>query len=444
MIKPIIFYARRYIMNILIKNADIVTCSATNEVIRNGYLGIKDGYIDFVGTNEDTFSDFKADRVIDARDKLLMPGLVNSHTHSGMTILRNFANDLVLEEWLFKNIFPAEEKLTPEDVYWGTLLGISEMIKSGTTTFADMYLYMDQVAKAVAETGVRANLCRSPLKDGNGSIDDAIRCFEYFKHWNNSANGRIKVYVEVHSVYLFDESTLRSSAEIAKRLNTGIHIHVLETLKEREDSIKKYGMSAAEICLETGIFDVPVIAAHCVHLSERDMDIIREKGVNVVHNPTSNLKLGSGIARINEMLKSCIHVSIGTDGAASNNNLNMIEEVHLTALIHKGVHMDPTLIDAPSALKMATVNGAKTLGFEGEIGEIRKGMKADLILIDMDKSHLCPVNDPIAAVVYSVQGSDVDTVIIDGNIVMEKGELKTIDEEKVKFKVREIAKRVLK
>lgn len=431
-------------MNILIKNADIITCNASNSVLQDAFLGIKDGYIDFIDTNEEAARDFKADRVIDAKGKLVMPGFVNAHTHSGMTILRNFANDVALEEWLFGNVLPVEEKLTPEDIYWGTLLGITEMIRSGTTTFADMYLYMDEVAKAVSETGVRANLCRSPLKDGNGSVDDAIRCFEYFKKWNNSFNGRIKVYVEVHSVYLFDEPSLRMSAEIAKQIDTGIHIHVLETLKEKEDSIKKYGMSPAEICYKTGIFDVPVIAAHCIHLSDRDMEIIKEKRVNVIHNPTSNLKLGSGIAKVDEMLKNDINVALGTDGAASNNNLNMIEEMHLAALIHKGFHRDPTLIGAPCALKMATVNGAKALGFEGEIGEVAKGMKADLIFIDMDKAHLCPVNDPAAAVVYSAQASDVDTVIIDGNIVMEKGELKTIDEEKVKFNVKEIAKKVLK
>jgi len=428
-------------VKILIKNADIITCNASNDVIKNDFLGIKDGYIDFIDTREEALKGFDADKIIDARNKLVMPGLVNAHTHSGMTILRNFANDLALEEWLFNNVFPVEAKLTPEDIYWGTLLGIAEMIKSGTTTFADMYLHMEQVAKAVFEAGIRANLCRSPLKDGDGSVEDSIRCFDYFREWNNGANGRIKVYIEVHSVYLFDEDTLRTSAKVAKELNTGIHIHVQETVKECEDSIKKYGMSPAEICCETGIFDVPVIAAHCVHLSERDMDIIKNKGVNVIHNPTSNLKLGSGIAKINEMLDLGINVALGTDGAASNNNLNMMEEMHIASILHKGVHRNPLLMDAPGVLKMATLNGAKALGFEGEIGAIEKGMKADIILIDTDKPHLCPINDAVAAVVYSAQGSDVDTVIIDGVVVMEKGELKTIDEEKVKFMVRETAKK---
>ncbi|NMB32995.1 MAG: amidohydrolase [Clostridium sp.] len=430
-------------MGTIIKNIDVITCNDSDDVITNTNLGIKDGYIEFVGAEQKELDKFSANKIIDGEGSLAVPGFVNSHTHSGMTLLRNFANDLALEEWLFKNVFPMEEKLSPRDVYWGSLLGIAEMIRTGTTTFADMYLYMEQVAQAVMETGIRANLCRSPLKDGNDSVDDHIRCFDYFREWNNHADGRIKVYVEVHSVYLFDEISLKKSAQIAKELKTGIHIHILETLGEREESIKKYGMSPAQICLKTGVFDVPVIGAHCIHLSPDDMDIIKEKKINVAHNPTSNLKLGSGIARINEMLEAGINVSLGTDGAASNNNLNMLEEMHLAALIHKGVHGDPLLLKAKQVLKMATSNGAKALGFEGEIGMIKEGMKADIILINTDKAHLCPLNDPVSAMVYSVQGSDVETVIIDGKIVMEKGELKTIDEEKVKYKVRQIAKRVL-
>ena len=322
-------------VKILIKNADIITCNDSNDVIKNAFLGIKDGYIDFIDTTGEALKGFNADKTIDAENKLVMPGLINAHTHSGMTILRNFANDLALEEWLFNNIFPVEAKLTPEDIYWGTLLGIAEMIKSGTTTFADMYLYMEQVARAVDETGIRANLCRSPLKDGDGSVEDSIRCFDYFREWNNSANGRIKVYIEVHSVYLFDEDTLRTSAKIAEELNTGIHIHVQETVKECEDSINKYGMSPAQICCETGIFDVQLLQP-TVFICRKGIWTLSKEGVNVVHNPTSNLKLGSGIAKINEMLDSGINVALRTDGAASNNNLNMMEEMHLASIIQRG------------------------------------------------------------------------------------------------------------
>lgn len=435
-------------MNILIKNIDVVTCNGSSTVIKNTNIGIKENYIDFIGTNEDNLREFKSDRIIDGRNKLAMPGLINTHTHSGMTILRNYANDLPLEEWLFNNIIPTEAKLCEEDIYWGTMLGMAEMIKTGTTTFTDMYYHMDTVAKAVVETGMRANLSRNAFKF-IGSEGEMVRnqvpiCVDYFKNWHNEANGRIKVYVEIHSVYLCDEVGLAESAKLAKELDTGIHIHLLETFREREDGIKRYGMDPAEVCLKTGVFDVPVIAAHCVHLSDDDYEILKSKGVSVAHNPTSNLKLGSGIANVPLMMKRGINVALGTDGTASNNNLDMFEEMHITALIHKGVQMQPTLVTADEVLKMATVNGAKATGFENEVGQIKEGFKADLILIDMDKAHIAPINDYIPALVYCVQGSDVDTVIVDGNILMENRILKTIDEEKVKKKVREIAMRVLK
>ena len=434
-------------MNILIKNIDVVTCDKSNTVIKDTNIAIKGNQIYFIGTSEDKLKEFNADRVIDGSNKLAMPGLINTHTHSGMTILRNFANDLPLEEWLFNNIIPTEAKLGEEDIYWGTMLGMAEMIKTGTTTFTDMYYHMDTVAKAVEETGMRANLSRNAFKF-IGSEGEMVRnqvpiCVEFFKNWHNKANGRIKVYVEIHSVYLCDELGLAESAKLAKELNTGIHIHLLETFREREEAIKRYGADPAEVCLNAGVFDVPVIAAHCVHLSDSDYDILKSKGVNVAHNPTSNLKLGSGIANVPLMMKRGINVALGTDGTASNNNLDMFEEMHIAALIHKGAQMQPTLVTAEEALRMATVNGAKATGFENEIGQIKEGSKADIILIDMDKPHITPINEYIPALVYCVQGSDVDTVIVDGNILMENRILKTIDEEKVKSKVKEISKRVL-
>lgn len=435
-------------MNILLKNIDIITSDLENKFIKNGYIGIKNGLIEFMVSNEKDIPEFNAHKIIEGKNKLVMPGLVNTHTHCAMTVLRNFADDLALEEWLFKKVFPAEARMTAEDIYWGTMLGISEMIMSGTTTFADMYLQMDYVAKAVAESGIRANLSKSPLNFNVGekseTISDRNDCTRYFKEWNNSSNGRIKVYIEVHSAYLFDDYSLKDSALLAKELGTGIQIHLLETKKERDDSFKKYGIDAAEECLRSGIFDVPVIAAHCVHLSDSDIEILKSKNVNVAHNPTSNLKLASGIARVPHLIERGVNVSLGTDGSASNNNLNMFEEMNLAALIHKGENRNPTLIDAEQAIRMATVNGAKAAGFEGEIGIIKEGMKADLIILDTDKPHFYPVNNHMSALVYSAQGSDVETVIVDGEILMENRELKTIDFELVKHKVERIADRVLK
>ena len=434
-------------MNILLRNIDIITSDTPVNFIKNGWMGIKDGNIEFVDSTGEKAKTFPADKTIDGKHRLVLPGLMNTHTHTAMTLLRNYADDMALEEWLFKKIFPAEAKLTDEDVYWGTLLGIAEMIKSGTTAFADMYLHMDVVAQAVSEAGIRANLSKSPLTFNVGekheTIDESQDCIRYFRDWNNKANGKIKVTIEVHSAYLFNENTLKDAAQLAKGLGAGIQIHILETVREREESIQKYGMNSAEMCLKCGIFDVPVIAAHCVHLSESDMEILNRKGVSVAHNPTSNLKLGSGIAQIPDLLKKGINVTLGTDGTASNNNLNMFEEMNLAALIHKGANRDPVLVNAEQAIQMATVNGAKAMGFGAVSGCIKEGMRADLILLDTDKLHFTPMNNPLSALVYAAQAGDVDTVIIDGEIVMENRVLKTIDEELVKNKVREISKRIL-
>ncbi len=431
-------------MNILLKNIDIITADEAMKVVRKGSIGISGGMIEFVMEAGEDTGFFKADKVINGANKLAMPGLVNAHTHSPMTLLRNFADDLSLEDWLFKKVFPAEARLGPEDVYWGSMLGMAEMIRSGTTAFADMYFHMDGVAEAVCQAGIRANLSISPLRFVQGDpIDETRTCYDYHRKWSTREESRIKVSLEVHSVYLFNEQNLRDAAALAKELGIGIQIHVLETETERRQSMERYGMNSAEICLECGIFDVPVIAAHCVHTSDSDMEILREKRVHVAHNPTSNLKLGSGIAKVPDMLSKGINVCLGTDGAASNNNLDMFEEMNLAALIHKGANRNPTLVGAADAVRMATVNGAKALGFENETGCIRKGMRADIIILDTEKPHLCPVNNPVSAAVYSAHGMDVETVIVDGNILMEGRELKTIDEELIRHKAGKTAQKIL-
>ncbi|KNY28228.1 amidohydrolase [Pseudobacteroides cellulosolvens] len=435
-------------MNILLKNIGIITGGIDNPHIEEGFVGIKDDIIDFVCSADELQPEFKAQKVIDGKNKLVMPGLINTHTHSSMTVMRNYANDLSLHEWLFDNIFPVEACLTGEDIYWGAMLGIAEMIKTGTTTFTDMYLDMNEVARAVIESGIRANLSISPIKfnaqEGNKIIDETSKVYDFYKYWHNKDDGMLIVSLEVHSTYLFNREWLNKSSEIAKDLGIGIQIHIQETKRELLESIEKHGITPSRMCLETGIFDVPVIAAHCVHLTDDDMDILKAKNVSVAHNPTSNLKLGSGIAPIPSLLERGINVTIGTDGAASNNNLNMFEEMHIAALLHKGYKNEPALVNAREAITMATSNGAVANGLGGVTGVIKKGMKADLIIIDMNKPHLCPVNDPIAAVVYSVQGSDVETSIINGKIVMENRVLTIIDEELVMSKVREVAKRVIK
>jgi len=427
-------------MRILIEGIDVLTADPVAEYIRNADIGIADDRIEFIVPAGQRVPDFIPDRKINGKNMLAMPGMVNAHTHCAMTLMRNAADDLPLHKWLFEKIFPIEDRLTDDDVYWGTRLAAAEMIKSGTTALADMYLHMDAAARGIVDTGMRVNLSKSPLEfhsEGGLKADDVFDDVRtYFKNWNGKYNGRIRVYLEVHSTYLFDWPSLIRASELAKELGTGIHIHLLETARERKESFEKHEKSPVEICAETGIFDVPVIGAHLVHIDEEDIRILKQYCVNAAHNPTSNLKLGSGISPVHKMLDAGVNVALGTDGTASNNNLNMFEEMHLAALIHKGVAQDPELVTARQAFMMATVNGSRAVGFGDETGILKPGMKADIILLDMDKPHLCPVNDPFSAVVYSAQASDVDTVIVDGNILMEKRELKTIDEERVMFEVR--------
>lgn len=431
-------------LDLLIKNVDIITMDDRNMVIHNGFIGVSDKKICFAA--EKLPENVSFEKELDGKGRLALPGLVNSHSHSAMTLMRNYADDIALESWLFDNIFPIEAKLTDRDVYWGTMLGIAEMLKSGVTAFADMYMFMDEVARAVTETGIKANLCKSPVQFFEGGelkrLDKSQGTVDYYNQYHNSADGRIKVFVEIHSTYMFNEQTLTNAASLAKQLNTGIHIHILETATEVESSKRDYGMTSVEICEKTGVLDVPVLAAHCVHLTDSDLEIMRKKGCSIAHNPSSNLKLGSGIARVPEMISRGINVCLGTDGAASNNNLNMFEEMNLAALLHKGVAMDPQLMKADTVLKMGTCNGAKAIGFD-DTGKISEGMKADIILIDTDKPHFYPKNNPMSTAVYSAQASDVDTVIIDGNIVMQNREFTGIDEEKIKYEVHSLSKRLL-
>jgi 5-methylthioadenosine/S-adenosylhomocysteine deaminase len=431
-------------LDLLIKNVDIITMDTADTVIKNGCIGIKNGIISLVSAVLPEDISFKNE--INAKGKIAMPGLINAHSHSAMTLMRNYADDIALEKWLFDNIFPVEAKLTDKDVYWGTMLGIAEMLKSGVIAFADMYMFMEEVADAVTQTGIKANICKSPIQFfENGELvrsDKSQGAIDYYNKYHNSADGRIKVFIEIHSTYMFNEKTLTNAARLAKQLNTGIHIHLLETVAEVESSKRDYGMTSVEICKKTGVLDVPVLAAHCVHLTDSDLEIMKAANCSIAHNPTSNLKLGSGIARIPEMLKLGINVCLGTDGAASNNNLNMFEEMNLAALIHKGVAMDPQLMDAGTVLKMGTCNGARALGFE-DSGIIKTGMKGDIILVDTDKPHFYPQSNPVSAVVYSAQASDVDTVIIDGKVIMENRAFTNIDEERIKYEVTSRANKLL-
>lgn len=428
-------------MNILIKNATLLSMGDKEEPVENVEVAIEKDKIKYIG---EVPEDFYAEKVIDARESLVMPGLIDGHTHIAMSLFRNYADDLPLMEWLKTRIWPLEEKLTAQDVYWGSMLGVAELIRSGVTCFSDMYFFMEETAKAVEEAGIRAVLARGLV---GGDNDDGRRFEEtrkLYKSWHNGAGGRIKVMVGPHAPYTCSPGYLRKVVGLARELNVGIHIHIAESADEVEESLKNYGKSPVRHIYDLGLFDIPTVAAHCVHLSDEDIEILAENKVSVVNNPTSNLKLASGFAPVEKMIKKGINVALGTDGPSSNNNLNMFEEINLAAIINKSVNHDATSIPAITAIKMATVNGAKALGLEKEIASIEVGKKADLIIIDTQKPHFYPRHNIISALAYSAQASDVKTVIVDGKIVMEDYEIKTIDTERIMFETEKAAKDLMR
>lgn len=417
-------------MAILIKNINIIPMDGVNDSIENSNIYIKEDKIIHIGELRENL---EVSRIIDGWNKVAMPGLVNAHTHVGMSLLRNYADDLPLHDWLTKKIWPVEAKLNGEDVYWGSLLSMVEMIESGTTSFCDMYFFMEEVAKGLDESGMRGVLTRGLIEDPDNPNEKLNETRQLYKEFNNKADGRIKVMVAPHAPYTCSPDFLVKTADLARELNTGMHIHLSETRKEVEDSYKEHGKSPIKHVYDLGLLDLHTIGAHCVHVDDADIELMLEKGVYPVNNPTSNFKLASGFAPIDKMLKRGLKVALGTDGSSSNNNLNMFEEIHLAAIINKAVNEDAISVPAYTALEMATINGAKALAWDKEIGSLEVGKKADLILIDTDKSHFYPRHNITSAMAYSAQGSDVDTVIVNGKIIMEKRIIRTLDVEKIKF-----------
>ena len=410
------------------------------KIFPNGAVVIEDGIISYVG---DKVAETKGyDRYIDARGGVVMPGLINAHTHSPMTLLRGCGNDLPLDEWLNHHIFPLEDKLDDEAVYYGTLLACAEMIRSGTTAFADMYFFSESSVRAILEAGMKANVSRCVTGTHNDYKKRLKEARRLFHDYNGAGDGLIMIEHSAHAVYTCSREAIRAVAEAAQEDGTGIHIHLSETMKENRDCYSKNGKSPTEIMCDLGVFDVRTNAAHCVYLSENDMDILQKYNVSVSHNPTSNLKLASGVANIKEMLEKKINVCLGTDGAASNNALDLFAEMKLAGLLHKGVRLDPKLIPAQTALEMATVHGAKALGREKETGKLKAGYRADLIILDADAPTMIPVNEPVSSVVYGSAGGQVVTSVINGQVVMENREFKTLDIEKIKYGIMQARKRM--
>lgn len=383
-----------------------------------------------------------AGEVYDGRDKIAAPGFYNTHCHVPMSLLRGYGEGLPLHRWLTERMFPYEELLSEEDIYWGALLGISEMLASGAASFTDMYFHMEDVARAVMDSGIKANLCHGVSAGGKEDAAYAetpgrantLALMEVAKN----SGGRIIADVGLHAEYTSGPRLGREVAEFAKEHGLRVHLHLSETKKEHEEAKTRRGMTAAAWFASLGLFDVPVNAAHCVWVEPGDIELLAKHGVTAAHCPSSNLKLGSGIAPLYELRRAGVRVGIGTDGAASNNNLNVLEEVNLAAMVQKGVRQDPLFLSMAEVFGMACQNGALAQG-RADCGAIKVGNRADIVVYSTDAPHMLPVIDPASNVLYSAQKDDIVMNMVDGRVVYKDGSYPFIDIEKVKYHARRIA-----
>lgn len=423
-------------MKLLLSHADILTLQDGQWItLRDAFLGILDDTICYLS---ETPPVEVYDRVKPMAGKLLIPGLINCHCHAPMVFLRGIGSDLSLQDWLYHYIFPAEAKWTDKGIRAASELAILEMLASGISSFSDMYYRNVNTIEVLCEAGMKANLCRSTQGrpdlpySKNTDCQEGLALFDQFHGFNG---GKIRIDLCIHAEYTNTPETIEAYSAACFERGAGMHIHLSETRREQLECIKKYGMTPSALFEKLGTFKNPTTAAHCVWVTQEDMDILKANGVSPVHCPSSNMKIGSGFAPIQQMLDRGINVTIGTDGAASNNNLNMLEEMHLASVIHNGYTGDPTVVKPGDVLKMATVNGAKLQG-RPDTGSLQLGKKADIVAIDFDKPHLIPALDYPAMLCYAVQGSDVCMTMVDGQILYENGEYLTLDAERIRATAR--------
>ena len=430
-------------MKLLLRHCDILAAGETGfRALKDAYLGIDGDTIDYIGTEEPKAA---YDQTKDMSGRLLLPGLINCHGHSPMVLLRGVGSDLPLQEWLFEKMMPIEDRLTAEDIRTGNALALLEMISTGTTSYSDMYFEPQTAAENAIAAGIKANLSR-PVQcfDKDERYEDNFRArqsIQLFKDFHGAAEGRVRIDFAIHAEYTCFEHIVRPYSAACRELGGRMQVHLSETKKEHDECVAKYGKTPARWFCDLGTFDSPTAAAHCVFVTEEDMALMLEKGVSPIHNPTSNMKLGSGYAPVQRMLDLGLNVALGTDGAASNNNLNLMEEPHLAAVLHNGYHRDPTILKPAQLLAMATRSGAKLQGRE-DTGELAVGKKADIIALDLTKPHMYPDLDPMALTVYSAQGSDVAMTMVDGKILYENGEFLTLDADKILYEAKAAVKRL--
>jgi 5-methylthioadenosine/S-adenosylhomocysteine deaminase len=429
------------VSNILI-HAMILPMTGPDDFFPEGEIAIQNGNILSVGVKGSAPKGFIPDQILELPNDVVMPGLINTHTHAAMTMLRSYADDLPLMPWLQTKVWPFEDKLTDEDIYWGTLLALAEMIQSGTTTMLDMYASMDQVAEAVLKVGTRGVLARGLIGNGPNGERALEENIHLVKKYHGAGNGRIQIMFGPHAPYTCSGEYLKKVKAEADRLGVGIHIHVAETQDELKIVENQYGKTPVQWLNDLGLFEGHVVAAHCVHLTEEDMEILAQKKVRVAHNAESNMKLNSGTAPIPELIAKGVVVGLGTDGASSNNNLDLFGEMRMASFQQK-LKKDSTAMPAYEVLEMATIGGAQTLGLEN-IGKLVPGFKADLISINFDQPHFYPRFSVPAHLVYVAHAGDVRTVMVDGVILMEDRQLKTLNVKEVCQEVEQRAKRIAK
>lgn len=430
-------------MDILIKNSSIVlTMNNNQEVLRESNIGIKDKKIAYIGKDDNLL----AEQYIDASGKIVLPGFVNTHTHVPMSIFKGVADDLPLDVWLNDYIWPLEAKyMDKETVYKASLAGIAEMIHSGITTFNDMYFFENEVARAAYEASVRAVVSET-LMDGQtvnskNSVDGLAYSEWLINKWEN--NDLINVGVAPHAPYTASRDLLIKAKELANRYGVLYHIHLSETKNEYNSIKKEYNTTPVEYLDNLGVLDKLTMAAHVVYVEKNDFDILKNRKVSISHNPESNMKLASGISPVYGMLRHGINVSFGTDGVASNNDLDFFDTMDIAAKLQKVYYMDPVALNAQDVVMAATLGGAKALNLEKYIGSIEVGKLADVIILNIDDIHAIPVYNPFSQIVYTLNPADVSYSIINGKIVMAKGKILTIDEEAIKESIIEIQKFIL-
>lgn len=425
-------------MKKLIKGATILTMR--DDKLFNGDILI-DG--DNIADIQTTIT-AEVDEVIHGEGMVVMPGLINAHQHTPMSLLRGFSDDLKLMDWLDKKMLPAESRMTPEDIYWGTKLAMAEMIKSGTTTFADMYIHMNEIATATEKVGMRASLTRGLVfleNDGGRRMSEAV---DLIRRWSGKAEGRITTMLGPHSPYTVPPQSFKEVIALAVQENIPIHTHLAETKEEVIKIREKYNQTPTEYLYHLGLFEkAHVLLAHGVHLNQRDIRYLRGMRGGVSHNPVSNLKLGCGIAPITDLTEQGITVGLGTDGAGSAATLDMFEEIRAATWLQKLDYGDPTKLPAIDALRMATVGSAELLDIGHEVGTLEIGKKADIILIDLRKPHLQPIHNINSLLAYCANGSDVDTTIVNGKVLMRGRQLLTIDEDELLKQVSLRSKRIV-